>query len=154
MNSIIEILLVEDDHLSVELAREALKDSGIPHNLTVVSDGETAIHYVRKAKPQFILLDLNLPKKNGLEVLKEIKSDPNLRWIPTIMLTNSRSQEDVLKAYHNYCNAYVRKPLGFDMLVETIKATGKFWFDIATLPEEPSLPPPSSNPPLSIVPNK
>jgi CheY-like chemotaxis protein len=154
MSLITQILLVEDDSTAVELVREAFKDSGIPHDLTVASDGAAALEYVQTTpeKPHLILLDINLPKKSGLEVLKEIKQDPKLRTIPVIMLTNSRSQDDVVKAYNLYCNAYVRKPLGFDMIVETIKATGKFWFDIATLPDVSSV---KSKPPLtSLIPDE
>lgn len=153
MSLITHILLVEDDATAVELVLEALKDSGIPHDLTVASDGEAALNYVRTTqdKPHIILLDINLPKVSGLEVLKVIKQDPKLRTIPIVMLTNSRSQDDVITAYNNYCNAYVRKPLGFDMIVETIRAIEKFWFDIVTLPEGL---PVSKPPTTSLIPDE
>jgi two-component system response regulator len=146
-----QILLVEDDPTSVDLIREALKDSGLLYDLTVTSDGETALTFLKTGseKPQLILLDINLPKKSGLEVLKEIKIDPLLRAIPVIMLTSSSSQTDVALAYKYSCNAYVRKPLGFDKLVSTIETIGKFWFTIVTLPEgvtEPATPPPPPPP--------
>jgi len=142
MTLLFQILLVEDDNTAVELVREALKDSGIIHDLTVASDGEAALLHTKMSpqKPHLIFLDLNLPKKSGLEVLKELKRTSGLSHIPVIMLTNSRSQDDVARAYGHHCNAYVRKPLGFDMLVDTIKATGRFWLDIATLPEKAPTP--------------
>lgn len=137
--SYIRIQLVEDDATSVELIKEALKEAQVPHNLTVHSDGEAALDDLKRnpVKPHIIMLDLNLPKKSGLDVLKAIKKNKALKAIPVIILTNSKSQDDVVKAYSNYCNAYIRKPFGFDKLVEAIKATRAFWFETATLPEDP-----------------
>jgi len=132
------ILLVEDNQTDVELITEALKDSLEGYTLTVASNGEDAIDSLLGSDPlpQLILLDLNLPKLGGLDVLNEIKNDPALRTIPVIVLTNSLAETDVYQAYQRHANAYVRKPLGFDALVEAISATGKFWFDIVTLPDQ------------------
>jgi CheY-like chemotaxis protein len=133
----INILLVEDNSRDAKLVKEALKDSLLDHVLHVVSDGEAALRllYSAEFRPHIILLDLNLPKKTGIEVLKEIKRDSSLRPIPVIVLTNSRSEDDVVLAYASYCNAYVRKPLGFDGLLDTINRIGQFWFVSATLPK-------------------
>jgi len=135
------ILLVEDNSRDATLIKEALKDSRIDHVVEVVTDGEAALQmlYSAEFKPNLILLDLNLPKKSGLEVLKEIKKDSSLRPIPVIVMTNSRSEDDVILAYASHCNAYVRKPLGYDGLLETLTGLGKFWFEIATLPRQGSI---------------
>lgn len=138
MKPTFRILIVEDDRTSVELVKEALnEDSKISYSLSSASDGDSALRFLRGAteKPNLVFLDLNLPKKTGLEVLKELKQDSLLRAIPVIILTNSRSQDDVLRAYGHYCNAYIRKPLGFEKLVAVIKATSVFWFEVATLPD-------------------
>lgn len=133
----VNILLVEDNSRDANLVKEALKDSHIDHVLEVVSDGEAAMQllYSAEFRPHIILLDLNLPKKPGIEVLKEIKRDSSLRPIPVIVLTNSRSEDDVVLAYASHCNAYVRKPLGFEGLLDTINRIGLFWFASATLPQ-------------------
>jgi two-component system, chemotaxis family, response regulator Rcp1 len=132
----VNILLVEDNSRDALLVREALKDSKIKHVLKVATDGEAAMQvlYSAEFRPHIILLDLNLPKKTGLEVLKEIKRDSSLRPIPVIVFTNSRSEDDVVLAYASHCNAYVRKPLGFDDLLDTLNRIGQFWFMSATLP--------------------
>jgi CheY-like chemotaxis protein len=134
----VNILLVEDNSRDARLVREALKDSRIDHVLEVATDGEAAMQvlYSAEFRPHVILLDLNLPKKTGIEVLKEIKRDSSLRPIPVIVLTNSRSEDDVVLAYASYCNAYVRKPLGFDDLLDTLNRIGQFWFESATLPKQ------------------
>lgn len=154
MKPTFRILIVEDDRTSVELVKEALnEDEGLSYSLSTASNGDEALRILRMApeKPNLVFLDLNLPKKSGLEVLKEIKSDRSLQVIPVVILTNSRSQDDVLKAYGHYCNAYIRKPLGFGKLVVMIKATCAFWFETATLPDvEPLVtlvPPRSTVPP-------
>ncbi len=149
----INILLVEDNNNDVRLVQEALKDSKIEHTLQVATDGEMAMQllYSTEFRPHIILLDLNLPKKTGIEVLKEIKRDSSLRPIPVIVFTNSRSEDDVVLAYASYCNAYVRKPLGFEGLLEILNRIGQFWFSTATLPKHTSLDlsmPPSSADPL------
>lgn len=148
----VNILLVEDNSRDALLVREALKDSKIEHVLEVATDGEAAMQvlYSAEFRPHIILLDLNLPKKTGIEVLKEIKRDSSLRPIPVIVLTNSRSEDDVVLAYASHCNAYVRKPLGFDDLLDTISRIGHFWFTSATLPKQMvpdlSIPPSSADP--------
>lgn len=149
----INILLVEDNSRDVTLVKEALKDSKIEHVLQVATDGEAAMQilYSAEFRPHIILLDLNLPKKTGIEVLKEIKRDSSLRPIPVIILTNSRSEDDVVLAYASHCNAYVRKPLGFENLLDTLSRIGHFWFTVATLPKHIALDlpaPPSVEDPL------
>lgn len=132
-----QILLVEDNSQDVLLITEALKDAALDHALKVVRDGEEALQtlYSVSFRPHVILLDLNLPKRTGLEVLREIKKDPSLRPLPVIVLTNSRSEDDVILAHASYCNAYVRKPLDYNDLVETMRSLGEFWFHHATLPK-------------------
>lgn len=138
------ILLVEDAVSDAELIKEAFQDSGINHQIDLVMDGEEALDLLRRLdkKPHIVILDLNLPKKSGLEVLKEIREDADisLRVTPVIILTNSRSQKDVLNAYAGGCNAYIRKPIGFDSIVEAIQRTGLFWFDCALVPENVRIP--------------
>jgi CheY-like chemotaxis protein len=143
------ILLVEDNSRDATLIKEAFKEALVDRVVEVVTDGEAALQvlYSAEFKPNLILLDLNLPKKSGLEVLKEIKRDPSLRAIPIIVLTNSRSEDDVVLAYASHCNAYVRKPLGYDRLLETLGSLGKFWLEVVTLPRQGSIDvsiPPSS----------
>ena len=142
------IHLVEDDSHSVDLIREALQELNIECDLQVSSDGEEAIRalHLRPEKPHLILLDLNLPKKTGIEVLKVVKASPTLKMIPVIVLTNSNSPEDVFKAYINHCNAYVRKPFHFQKLVDAVKLACGFWFDLVTLPDPNILPTPTMPP--------
>jgi len=150
----VHILLVEDNSRDVILVKEALKDaekvSDLQFIVEVAVDGEQALQilYSAEFRPNLILLDLNIPKKHGIEVLKEIKRDSCLRPIPVIVLTNSRSEDDVVLAYASYCNAYVRKPLGFDGLFESLSRIGEFWFQTATLPRQglvdTSIPPSSA----------
>src|SRR5512142_2097053 len=130
------ILLIEDNMHDVVLIKEALSECPFPGGLAIVSDGEAALDYLRsdRPKPSIILLDLNLPRMSGLELLIELKQDPNLKVIPVIVLTNSRSEDDVISAYAAYCNAYVRKPLGYEKLLDVISSTKLFWLDSATLP--------------------
>ena len=137
----VNILLVEDNSQDARLVLEALKDSKIEHVLQVATDGEAAMQllYSEKFRPHIILLDLNLPKKTGIEVLKEIKRNYSLRPIPVIVFTNSRSEDDVVLAYASHCNAYVRKPLGFDNLLDTLNRIGDFWFGFAALPKHAAL---------------
>lgn len=133
----ITVALVEDETATVELLREALSDTDIPVDLKVFSSGEDALYYLRSPGPlpHLILLDLNLPGRSGLEILKEIKQSRTLRVVPVVILTNSRSPEDVVKAYAHCCNAYVRKPMKFDDLIKMLQVTGKFWFEVATSPD-------------------
>jgi chemotaxis family two-component system response regulator Rcp1 len=133
----VHILLVEDSHQDALLIREALRDTGLEHKLTTATDGEGALQilYSAEYRPNIVFLDLNLPKISGLEVLKEMKRDSGLRSIPVIILTNSMSEDDVVTAYANHCNAYVRKPLGFERLMTSLNHICQFWFDTATLPK-------------------
>lgn len=143
MNTL-NVLLIEDTSSTVDLLKEAILDSGHDIHLDVFSDGDDALRYLRSASkfPPLILLDLNLPGRSGLEILRDLKGSEKLRAIPVIILTNSNSPDDVLKAYAAHCNAYIRKPMGFDTVVDAIKTTGKFWFEVASLPSaaEASLP--------------
>jgi CheY-like chemotaxis protein len=135
------ILLVEDNAGDVRLTREALREVGIAVDLVAVPDGEAAIDYLRgtgehagAARPDLILLDLNLPKKNGLEVLEEVKRDPALQRIPVIMLTTSSSARDVTACYDRGVNCYVVKPLDLDDFTRLVQAIHSFWFGVAHLP--------------------
>lgn len=143
----ISVLLVEDERATVELLREAIKDSEQDIELEVFSNGEEALKHLSmknlkgEALPNLLLLDLNLPGRSGLDVLKEVKQSKSLRMLPVIIMTNSRSPDDVVKAYAAHCNAYIRKPMGFDDIIEIIEGTGKFWFEIAVLPDSTEVPP-------------
>lgn len=130
----VHILLVEDNNVDAELIKEALKDCNLPHRLDLATDGEQAMSMLVQLVPHLVLLDLNLPKKPGLEVLQEIRKHPVLKPIPVIVMTNSRSQEDVVACYMAHCNAYVRKPIGFESLLKTLSLTSQFWFNAAELP--------------------
>jgi chemotaxis family two-component system response regulator Rcp1 len=137
----IEILLVEDSPGDVRLTKEALKDGKVANNLHVVEDGEEAMLFLRQrgkflgaVRPDLILLDLNLPKKDGREVLREIKTDENLKRIPVVILTTSSAEEDVLKTYNDYANCYVTKPMGFDKFISAVKSIEDFWLTIVKLP--------------------
>lgn len=139
----IEILLVEDNPGDVNLTRLALEDSRVQVNLNVVEDGIEALAFLKKegkydsaADIDLILLDLNLPKKDGREVLVEIKADRTLRQIPVVILTTSKAQEDILEAYQQFANCYITKPLDFDRFVEIVQSIGEFWFEIVKLPIE------------------
>lgn len=133
----ISVILVEDEASTVELLQEAIKDADQDIELTVFSNGEDALEHLHASDdlPHLLLLDLNLPGRSGLEVLKEIKQARDLKMVPVIIMTNSRSPDDVVRAYAAHCNAYVRKPMGFDAIIDVIQGTGKFWFEIATLPD-------------------
>ncbi len=138
---VIDILLVEDNPGDIRLAREALKGSKVRNNLTVIEDGESAIDYLKRrgeytdaARPDLILLDLNLPRKSGREVLAEIKNDDELKRIPVVVLTVSRNEEDILKAYNLHANCYVTKPLDFTQFVDITKSIEEFWLTIVKLP--------------------
>ena len=137
----VEILLVEDNPGDRELAIEALRDSKVKNNLHIAEDGEEAIEFLKNSKknpdyimPDLILLDLNLPKKDGREVLEEIKADPELKSIPVVVLTTSRAEEDVLKSYNLHANCFISKPLDFNQFVEVIKSIEDFWLTIVKLP--------------------
>jgi CheY-like chemotaxis protein len=139
----IEILIVEDNPGDVRLTMEALKDSKVRNNLSVVGDGEEGLAFLRREgkyahapRPDLILLDLNLPKKDGREVLAEIKADEQLRRIPVVILTTSQAEEDVLKAYNLYANCYVTKPVDLDQFIKVVKSIEDFWLTIVKLPPE------------------
>ncbi|WP_373529325.1 response regulator [Nostoc sp.] len=139
----IEVLLVEDNPGDAQLTRIALEDSKISVHLNVVEDGVEAIEFLRKqekyaqaAHPDIILLDLNLPRKDGREVLAEIKGDENLKRIPVVILTTSQAEEDILEAYNLSANCYITKPVDFDQFVKIVKSIENFWFAIVKLPPE------------------
>jgi CheY-like chemotaxis protein len=137
----IEVLLVEDDPGDVLMTQEALADYKIANRLSVVTNGEDAIAYMRREgqyadapRPDLVLHDLNLPRRNGREVLREIKDDPDLRRIPVVILTTSEAEEDVLASYQLHANAYVRKPVGFTEFVEAVRAIDDFFITVVRLP--------------------
>jgi chemotaxis family two-component system response regulator Rcp1 len=137
----IDILLVEDNPGDIRLTREALKDGKIKNKLNVVMDGEEAILYLQKIgrykdadTPDIILLDLNLPKKDGREVLAEIKSSPVLKCIPVIILTTSSAQQDIVNTYAHYANCYITKPVDFNQFINVIRTIEDFWLSIVKLP--------------------
>ena len=137
----VEILLVEDNPGDVGLTRETLKDSKLLNHMTVVGDGVEAMALLRREgkyadtiRPDLILLDLNLPKKDGREVLREIKSDEQLRRIPVVVLTTSSAEQDILKTYDLHANCYITKPVNLDQFTEVVKAIEEFWFTIVKLP--------------------
>ncbi|HYW19337.1 MAG TPA: response regulator [Nodularia sp. (in: cyanobacteria)] len=139
----IEVLLVEDNPGDALLTRIALEDSKIAVNLNVVEDGVEAMAFLRKQgnyanapHPDIVLLDLNLPKKDGREVLAEIKADQKLRRIPVVVLTTSQSEEDILKAYNLSANCFITKPVDFDQFVKIVQSIENFWFAIVKLPPE------------------
>ncbi|MBC7862278.1 MAG: response regulator [Bacteroidia bacterium] len=138
----IEILLVEDNPGDVRLTREALKESKIANNLHVATDGDQALQYLKKngkfadaITPDLILLDLNLPKKSGMEVLAEIKAHEKLMVIPVVVLTTSQSEKDILESYKHHVNCYVSKPVSFDSFIEVVKSIEDFWFTLVKLPK-------------------
>ena len=137
----IDILMVEDDPGDVRLTREALKGSKVLHSLNVVEDGVAALDYLRKAPPyagrsapDIVLLDLNLPRKDGREVLAAMKQDAALRTIPVVILTTSQAEEDVLRAYNLNANCYVTKPVDFDQFMRIVRTIEDFWLTVVTLP--------------------
>ena len=137
----VEILLVEDNPGDVRLTREALREGKVRNNLSVAADGVEAIAYLRKegeyadaVRPDLILLDLNLPRKDGREVLKEIKADPALRHIPVVVLTSSQAEEDIVRAYDLHANCYVTKPVDLEKFMVVVKSIDVFWLTVVTLP--------------------
>ena len=138
---LIEILLVEDNPGDVRLTIEAFKDGKIQNNLHIAKDGVEAIAFVKRQgdyqnvpNPDLILLDLNLPKKDGREVLAEIKADPQLKHIPVIVLTTSEAERDILKTYELHANSYITKPVDLNQFFEVIKSIEAFWLTIVKLP--------------------
>lgn len=138
-----EFLLVEDNPGDVRLTREALIESKVSNNLSVVGDGQEAMAFLRREgkyadalRPDIILLDLNLPKKDGREVLAEIKSDPLLKRIPVVIITSSEAEQDVLRTYDLHVNCYVNKPVDLDQFVKVVQSVETFWLTIVKMPSE------------------
>ena len=138
----VDILLVEDSPTDVLLAQEALEHAKVLNTLHVVSDGVEAMAFLRREgefadveRPDLILLDLNLPRKDGREVLEEIKNDEQLKRIPVVVLTTSKAEEDILRAYGLHANCYVSKPVDFEQFANVVKAIETFWFTVVSLPK-------------------
>ncbi|MGQ0829169.1 MAG: response regulator [Bacteroidota bacterium] len=138
----INILLVEDNPGDIRLTKEVLKEGKIRNNLNVVTDGEEALLYLKKEgqyanviTPDIILLDLNLPKKDGREVLAVIKTDPDLKCIPVIVLTTSAAEKDILNMYAHHANCYITKPVDFNQFINVIRSIEQFWLTIVKLPK-------------------
>lgn len=139
----IEILLVEDNPGDVRLTMEAFKDGKMQSKLHIARDGMEATAFLHREgkyadapRPDLILLDLHLPKKDGYEVLAEIKEDPSLKQIPVVILTSSKAEEDVLKTYNLHANCYITKPIDFEQFIMVVKSIRDFWFTIVKLPSE------------------
>ncbi|HEX7897279.1 MAG TPA: response regulator [Planctomycetota bacterium] len=137
----IQVLLVEDSPTDLLMTREALERSKVLLQLHVVEDGVKTMEFLRQTgkyaaapRPDLILLDLNLPKKDGREVLSEVKADPRLKVIPVIVLTTSKAEEDVAVAYRSHANCYITKPVGFANFNEMMRSIERYWFSVATLP--------------------
>lgn len=137
------IFLVEDNKADIRLIQEALKTSLLPHQVITVRDGVEAMNYLHQEgeyanapRPDLILLDLNLPRKDGREVLAEIKSDPQLKRIPVVILTTSKNQDDIFHSYDLHANCYITKPRNLSQLFQIIQSIEKFWFSTVTLPLE------------------
>jgi chemotaxis family two-component system response regulator Rcp1 len=140
----IEILLVEDSPSDAQLALEALQTAKIANRLSRVEDGVEALQFLRRQgpyraapRPDLILLDLNLPRKDGREVLEELKEDPQLKQIPVVVLTTSRAEQDVFRSYALHANCYITKPVDFTQFMEVVKSIENFWLAVVTLPKEP-----------------
>ncbi len=140
----IEILLVEDSPSDTDLTLEALKDFKVRNHVSVVEDGVQAMHFLRRRepyeqapRPDLIMLDLNLPRKDGREVLAEIKADDSLKTIPIVVLTTSRAEQDILKAYQLNANCYITKPVDFNQFLEVVRSIESFWLFVVTLPPVP-----------------
>ena len=139
----IEILLVEDNPGDVRLTLEVMKDARVRNHMSMVKDGVEALAFLRREgdfadapRPDLILLDLNLPKKDGREVLADIKADPTLRRIPVVVLTVSKDEEDILKSYDLYANCYVTKPINMEQFIAIVRSIEDFWLTIVKLPHD------------------
>ncbi len=137
----VDILLVEDNPGDVRLTQEAFRESKLTIKLNVVMDGEDALNYLFRrppyenaTRPDMILLDLNIPKKDGREVLEEIKQDDSLRYVPVVVLTTSNAEQDIVKTYNLKVNAYINKPVDFDRFFDIVQKIETFWLMTATLP--------------------
>ena len=140
---VIEILLVEDNPGDARLTREALAQSKVRNNLHHARDGEEALDFLRGSgpggqhpHPDLILLDLNLPRRHGREVLEEIKSDPALMHIPVVILTSSQAEEDILRSYQSHANCFITKPVDLEQLTKVVQGIEQFWFTLVKLPSE------------------
>ncbi|WP_426756872.1 response regulator [Myxococcus sp. Y35] len=140
----IEILLVEDNPGDVRLTIEALKEGKVRNRLSVARDGVEALAFLRRvgaysnaARPDLILLDLNLPRKDGREVLAEIKVDPSLRRIPVVVLTTSKAEEDILRTYDLHANCYIAKPVDLEQFISVVRSIDDFWLSVVRLPPRP-----------------
>ncbi len=141
--NLVEILLVEDNPGDVRLTKEAMKEGKMRNNLSVATDGVEAMAFLRREgeykdapRPDVVLLDLNLPKKDGRTVLAEIKADPDLRRIPVVVLTSSKSDEDIAQSYDSHANCYVTKPGDLEQFMEVVMSIEGFWVQIVKLPKE------------------
>ncbi len=141
-SKVADLLLVEDNPSDVRLTEEALRDAGMPINLSVATDGAEAVEFLHRRgkyknapRPDLILLDLNLPKKNGPEVLSDIKSDPDLKRIPVLVMTTSSEYDDIQKAYSLNANCYITKPIQLDEFLHVVQSIENFWLKTALLPE-------------------
>ena len=139
----IELLLVEDSEPDVRLTKEALREAKVKNRLWVVEDGVHALEFLQQKgryadvpRPDLILLDLNLPRKDGRQVLQEIKSDESLKRIPVVVLTTSKNEEDVLRAYELHANCYITKPVDFNRFMDVVKSIEDFWLTVVRLPDE------------------
>ncbi len=137
----VDILLVEDNLGDVRLIREALTDSRFPNEVHVARDGVESLAYLRReaphdraSRPALIVLDLNMPRMDGREVLSEIKSDPKLRQIPIVVMTSSAAAEDIIAAYDRHANCYIRKPVNFEQFLAAVQKIEDFWFNVVELP--------------------
>jgi two-component system, chemotaxis family, response regulator Rcp1 len=143
-SDLIDILLVEDNPGDVRLTREILKDGRLRNNLFVCGDGEDALDFLRRrgkhanaTRPDLVLLDLNLPRKSGREVLAEVKDDPDLKAIPIVILTTSSAEYDVLQSYNLHANCYITKPVDLAQFIKIVHEICDFWFEIVKLPPQP-----------------
>ena len=144
----IEILMVEDSPTDVLMAREALEEAKVLNNLSITNNGVEAMAFLRREgsysnapRPDLIFLDLNMPRKDGREVLQELKEDPQLKCIPVVVLTTSKAEEDIVKSYGLHANCYITKPVDFERFASVVKTIEEFWFTVVTLPpKEATLP--------------
>ncbi len=143
-NPTVEILLVEDSEPDILLTQEAFEEASVKNRLHIARDGEEALHFLRREgrhsaapRPDVVLLDINMPRKNGLEVLKELKSDPELASIPVLMLTTSQAEDDIRASYAQHANGYVIKPVGFENFLTAIRAFEGFWLNFVRFPPRP-----------------
>lgn len=135
----VSIFIADDDPDDCQLIKDAMKESRLSNELIFVRDGEELMNSLRNSTelPGLILLDLNMPRKDGREALAEIKSDPRLKQIPVVVLTTSKAEEDIFRSYNLGVNSFISKPVSFNSLVEVMRGIGRYWFEIVALPKEP-----------------